>query len=670
MNREERSQIRRMVLSARRILEEELDGLLRLYGLLPDQIVPVPGDRAALQEQLKLAVERERQGPTPLPYPQARQRYVRQSAFTLLNRLLALRVAEANGLLSETVTPRPEYGDRSRRERDLADADPELAVQPERLAHTALRQAFTELRRYIPQLFGSDEPYVLLLPRLPAYRRLRAEFATLPERLWREFETLGWAYQFFNSEEREDIRRRLRRNPTPDDIPPLNQFYTVGWIVRALVHNTLGHLWLQAHPDSPLRERLDYLVPVSNDFRPPNRRLSVENLKVLDPACGSGHFLLGAFDLLLEMWAEEHPEMPRWQIPARILEHNLFGVDVDLRAAQIAALALWLKARTAFEHLKDEDPPPYGQREFAPTRLNIVCGDIRFTDGDRRRRFLNRFTDLYVRVLVEQILSDCARAAEIGSLLRIRQPFERLFRGRRASPEDVRQKARQLDFLHLVAEPLAPGPDGTVPVPKDMTVEEIVEEIRTFVRQASEANDMGSLLFGLDAASAVHLIDVLADEYDVILMNPPYGAMPPGAKAYARQHYPDTHSDYYAAFIEQAVSLCRPGGYVGALTGRTFLFLKSFQKLREKTLRADALPEVVWDLGFNVLDEATARYAAFTLRRRHAHDGVDWQAHPVTFFRLTDRDWDEKRTAFEAALQEIRSHSTRKGEGQEAPHAR
>lgn len=654
MNREDRALIRRMVLSCRRILEEELDGLLRLHGLLPDTVVPVPADRADLQARLRAAVERERQGPGALSYPEARKRYVRQAAFTLLNRLLALRVAEANGLLAETVVTRPEYGDRSRRERDLADADPDLAVQPEALAHAALQQAFGELRPHIPQLFGTDEPYALLLPRLPAYRRLREEFAALPEDLWRQFETLGWAYQFFNSEEREEIRRRLRRNPSPDDIPPLNQFYTVGWIVRALVHNTLGRLWLEAHPDSPLRARLDYLVPVSNRFRPPDRRLSVQDLKVLDPACGSGHFLLGAFDLLVEMWAEERPDLPHWQIPALVLENNLYGVDIDLRAAQIAALALWLKARTAFERLAAQEPHPLRQRPvFAPRRLNIVCADIRFTDGDRRRRFLARFADAYVRNLVEQTLADCARAAEIGSLLRIRQPFERLFAARRARPEEVQQKARQLELFPLVAELPAPYADGTVPIPRQMTLEEIVQEIRAFVRQASEANDMGSLLFGLDAANAVHLVDVLTQEYDVVLMNPPYGALSAGAKAYARQHYPRTHSDAYAAFIEQAISLCRPGGTVGAITGRTFLFLKSFQKLREEILRADALPEVVWDLGFNVLDEATARYAAFTLRRRHAQDGVDWRTHPVLFFRLTDRDWDEKRAVFEETLQKL-----------------
>jgi len=155
----------------------------------------------------------------------------------------------------------------------------------------------------------------------------------------------------------------------------------------------------------------------------------------------------------------------------------------------------------------------------------------------------------------------------------------------------------------------------------------------------------------MDAERAVQLVDVLTEQYDVVLMNPPYGAMPPKCKEYARKHYPRTHNDYYAAFIEQAVDLCKPGGYVGALTGRTFMFLKSFQKLREEILRASALPEIVWDLGFNVLDEATARYAAFVLRKRWDEDGVNWREHPVTFFRLTDWDWDEKRVKFEEALQ-------------------
>ncbi len=563
-------------------------------------------------------------------------------------------VAEVNGLITETVIPRPQYGNLSRREWDLANQNPDLAVAPEQLAHEALKQAFAEMRAYIPLLFRDDDPYALLLPRLPTYRQVRQAMTQVPEHLWQEFKTLGWAYQYFNSDEREEIRSRLRRNPQSDDIPPINQFYTVGWIVKALVHNTLGRLWLEAHPDSPLRDQLDYLVPIHNAYRPPECQLSVRDLKVLDPACGSGHFLLGAFDLLLAMWREECPNIPPWQIPALILEHNLFGVDIDLRACQIAALALYLKARTAFEQLKGNNP----NARFEPRRINIVCADIRFTDSQRRQRFLDQFSHHpVIRRIVEQTLSACEKAFEIGSLLRIRQPFERLFAQVTARPRDIQKVQEQYQLFVLREEQLALG-DVPIPVPKPLTVEEIVDRIRQFVREAAEAQDMGSQLFGWDAERAVQLVDVLTERYDVVLMNPPYGAMPPTCKQYARQHYPRTHNDYYAAFIEQAIDLCKEGGYVGALTGRTFLFLKSFQKLREEILRRDALPEIVWDLGFNVLDEAVARYAAFTLRKRHDNDGVDWHTHPVTFFRLTDWDWDEKRARFEEALRAMKEEGS------------
>ncbi|RKY59331.1 MAG: hypothetical protein DRP94_03920 [Candidatus Latescibacterota bacterium] len=646
MDREERARIRQMVLNCRRILETELNELLRLHGLLPDREVPAPPERREVQVRLKEAFKREAEG-----YGEARRRFIRNSAFTLLNRLLCLRMAEEGRLIAETVRPRPEYGGRSLRERDLADRNPQLGAQPEALSHEALRKAFSEMQEHIPLLFRPDDPYCLLLPRLPAYRKVREEFAQLPAHLWREFETLGWAYQFFTSEERREIRRRLRRNPKPDDIPTLNQFYTVGWIVKALVQNTLGKLWLEAHPNSPLRERLDYLVPCENYFRPPEHSFSVSELKVLDPACGSGHFLLYAFDLLLEMWQEERPDLPPWQIPALILEHNLFGVDIDLRACQIAAIALYLKARTAFERLKGTDP----NARFQPTHINIVCADIRFTDENRRSEFLGKFAyDLKLQAIVLKTLQECEHAFEIGSLLRIRQPFEKLFAGRTVHAEEFRRKQQQLSLFLVREEQLSFG-DQLLPVPKPLTIAEIVDAIRDFVRRSAQAQDMGSQLFGMDAERAVQLVDVLTEQYNVVLMNPPYGAMPPKCKEYARRYYPRTHNDYYAAFIEQAVNLAKPGGYVGALTGRTFLFLKSFQKLREEILRAEALPEVVWDLGFNVLDEATARYAAFTLRKRWDGDGVDWKNHPVRFFRLTDWDWDEKRVRFEETLSHMRT---------------
>jgi len=219
MNREERNMIRQLVLNTRRLLEEEFEQLLRLYGLLPENSLPlekIPVERREKRAKLDQALARE-----GLPYPEARRRWIRHAAFTFLNRLLALRVAEVHGLIRETVVARPEYGNRSLRERDLADFHPELAADPEGLSYRALEEACAELA--VPLLFQTEgDPYSLLKPRLPANRLVREEIARVPEAVWREFESLGWAYQYFNDEVRREIRAQLRRNPEPDHIPPIN----------------------------------------------------------------------------------------------------------------------------------------------------------------------------------------------------------------------------------------------------------------------------------------------------------------------------------------------------------------------------------------------------------------------------------------------------------------
>lgn len=631
----QRRLIENVVLRCRKVLEEDFDKLLIVHGFTPEKIIDeskISQDKLNTRKLLEVAIEREGKD-----YKKARRRYIKYSAFTYLNRIIALRMAEVHGLIDETVVTRAEYGDRSKRERDLLDENPELVSNPEALAFKALEEAYKEMERYIPYLFDTNDPYSILRPSITAYRNVRKIIAELPDDVLQEFETLGWAYQYFNNEERREIRNKMRGAPDPDDVPPINQFYTVDWIVKFLVHNTIGKLWLEMHPESELE--LDYLVPVKNEFRLPEK-VSVEDIKILDPACGSGHFLLGAFDLLFKMWIEEHPEIPRWQIPSLILERNLYGVDIDLRAAQIAAMALYLKARKTFEMFKEKGA------EFELRKINIICADIHFVDGERKARFLSQFGDRNLRRIVEETLRACENAFEIGSLLRIRQPFERLFESRKKEGWD------RANFVQAQLTKFFPKA-----IPKEDTVEEIVKKIKEFVREATQSRDMGTILFGLDAERAISLVDVLSDYYDVILMNPPYGAMPPKCKEYAKKHYPRTHSDYYTAFIEQAIDLCKPGGYVGALTGRTFMFLKSHQKLREEILRYEALPELVLDLGFNVLDDATARYAAFTLRRRYEGDGINWEEHPVTFFRLTDYAWDEKRVKFEEILEKLRGRN-------------
>ena len=626
LSKEQRRRIENAVLRSRNVLEDDFDRLLRTYGLMPEHAISareqMPQEKQEIQEKIETVLMRESED-----YDRARQRYKKHAAFTFLNRILALRIAEVHELIKETVITRAEYGERSRRERDMLDMSPELVSNPEELAFNALEDAYNDMGKYVIPLFNVKDPYAILRPSLVAYRNVRQIISELPEDILRQFETIGWAYQYFNTKEKAEIRKRLRRNPQPDEIPPLNQQYTVDWIVKFLVENTLGKLWLETKPDTDLT--FDYLVQTENDLTLGG--VKVEDIKILDPACGSGHFLLSAFDLLQEMWKEEHPEIPAWKIPALILERNLYGIDIDLRAVQMAALALYLKARTVFEKA--------GGGDFEIKRMNIVCADIHFVDGELRKRFLAQFDyDRDVRNIVEETLRACENAFEIGSLLKIRQPFERLFELRKKGWTKASFTQEQLSTF---------SPDA---IPKDDTVEEIVNKIGLFIKEATESKDMGTLLFGFDAEKAISLVDLLVNTYDVVVMNPPYGAMPAKCKEYAKAHYKRTHSDYYTAFIEQAIELCKPGGYVGALTGRTFMFLKSHQKLREEILRHDALPEAVLDLGFNVLDGATARYAAFTLRKRYKGDSMNWEEHPVTFFKLTDYAWDEKRVMFEKSL--------------------
>jgi len=584
LSKEQRRKIEGVVLRSRKLLEDEFDRLLRTYGLMPERAIErITEEKQAVRRKLEVALKRESED-----YDKARRRYVKYAAFTFLNRILALRISEVHGLMKETVITRTEYGERSGRERDLLDMHPELISNPEELALRALKEAYEDIGKYIPYLFDPNDPYAILQPSLVAYRGVRKIVSELPEDILRQFETIGWAYQYFNTKEREEIRKRMRGSPQPDEVPALNQQYTVDWIVKFLVQNTLGKLWLDTKPDTKLE--LDYLVPTENEPKPCGE-VKVENIKVLDPACGSGHFLLGAFDLLMEMWKEEHPEIPAWKIPALIVERNLYGVDIDLRATQIAAMALYLKARTAFEKEKEE-----GAEEFELRRMNIVCADIHFVDGELRRKFLSQFEyDRKIRGIVEEMLRACDNAFEIGSLLRIREPLTKLFESRTKASFAQEQLAT---FF----------PEA---IPKEDTVEEIVGKIKVFIKEATESKDMGTMLFGFDAKKATGLVDVLTNHYDVVLMNPPYGAMPAKCKEYAKERYKRTHRDYYTAFIEQAIDLCK-------------------QKLREEILRDEALPEVVLDLGFNVLDGATARYAAFTLRKRYEGDGVKWEEHPVT----------------------------------------
>lgn len=428
MDKEKRNNLRRVINQCRKILEEDVERGLAYYGILTDgtfleldKLEHLNAEEIEIRKKIELAIEKELVG--GLDKKEAVYRYIRHTAFTFLNRIAALRAMEVRSLIKETIIQRSEYGGRSLREREIAEANPSLS--PYEILKSTLIQAFKEVSQEIKILFDVNSEYSIVFPSEKACRdviKLLTEDVT--ENDWKEDDIIGWIYQYFNDEARKEYRK-AKRKPKPDDIPVINQFYTPHWIVKALVDNTLGRLWLEMHPESKLGEFCTYMVPLKNGQ---NKRevKRVREIKVLDPACGSGHFLVYAFDVLYRMYKEDEPNIPESEIPLLILENNLFGIDIDLFSTQLAALSLYLKAKTYNPNLKIR-------------KMNIVCADIRISDGKKRIEFLQRFRDdPDLQEIFAKLFDDLSYTYEIGSLLKIREPFERLFRERRKGPKQAR----------------------------------------------------------------------------------------------------------------------------------------------------------------------------------------------------------------------------------------
>jgi hypothetical protein len=649
MDKERRNNLRRVINQCRKILEEDVERRLAYYGIMADgtflesdKLGHLNAEEIEVRKKIELAIQKELVG--GLDKKEAVHRYIRHTAFTFLNRIAALRAMEVRDLIKETIIQRSEYGGRSLREREIAEANPSLS--PYEILKSTLIQAFKEVSQEIKILFDVNSEYSIVFPSEKACRdviKLLTEDVT--ENDWKEDDIIGWIYQYFNDEARKEYRK-AKRKPKPDDIPVINQFYTPHWIVKALVDNTLGRLWLEMHPESKLGEFCTYMVPLKNGQ---NKRevKRVREIKVLDPACGSGHFLVYAFDVLYRMYQEDEPNTPASEIPLLILENNLFGIDIDLFSTQLAALSLYLKAKTYNRNLKIR-------------KMNIVCADVRISDGKKRIEFLQRFKDdPDLQEIFAKLFDDLSYTYEIGSLLKIREPFEKLFRERKKGAKQARfalygqtqlGKEGIVGQAKFVVETSKNSANFVLIIPKERTIEEMIEELRKFEREAIEAHDMGSLLFATEAEKSVGLLALLSEKYDVVLMNPPYGDMPTKTKEYLKRYYPKTHFDYYAAFIEQAIDLAKDEGYIGAITGRTFMFLKWYQWVREVLLNKRAPLQLVWDLGFGVLDVAVARWAAFTAQKSCKTQ------QKTTFVRLIEyANEPEKKGAWEEVISAIRN---------------
>lgn len=610
---EVRSALRAFVLEARAALEDDFRRQLVGLGVRPERTVdPTEGlDEGAdrVRRAAVAAIVRSREaGAAP---EDAFETYIQDSAFTFLNRLVGLRCLEERGMLivggnSETaIRQDPRLGASSLYFRVRNELQLEAGIR--QVWRIALDRAFRAVSERIGLLFDPDSEYGQLVP-LPATLSRLVEGLndpSIPSTVWADDEVLGWVYQYYNAEEKDAAYDKLKKGGKlehPGELAAASCLYTERYMVDFLLQNTLGSIWTDVHPGTSLAESWPYFVDRSRDEARESGALPerVRDLTLLDPACGSGHFLARAFDLFVEMYREEGIESEA-EVPQLILERNLHGLDIDLRAVQISALRLYLKAC-------DLAGP-----DFRPRRLNLVASDVTLPAAPPRE-LLDRFDhDRDIRDLLVGIWSELREAPKLGSLLHPERKVEELVAGRR-------EKGHTLELQDDAAW--------------DGFKLNLLEEIRTEFEKEADTDDVGRRLFGQDLAKSIGLVEALTRRYDVVVTNPPYAGsknLDPPVKTFVEREYKDGKRDLYATFIIRCLEFAHNGGYVGMVTQQSWLFLRSFVKLRERVLTNAAVTSLA-HLGAGSFEEISGEVvnvALFTLRK-----GVPEAGHRIDAFRL------------------------------------
>ncbi len=643
MDKDTRNAIERATQKARRLLEldfsEQLDGVfdVRADGRIASKGgAHLTGRQYLLRDKIVAAIEHKRSaGMKP---EEAVADYVRDAAFTALNRFTALKMLEARELVQECVS----RGDASSGFVEFCGLAPALKTADGAGYRLYIESIFDELSTEVKVLFDRRDPASVLWPTKLAFDDLLAilNHADLAG-IWSEDETIGWVYQFFNSgEERRKMRDESQAPRNSRELAIRNQFFTPSYVVQFLCDNTLGRIWHGMRGgDTRLSAVCEYLVHhVDGDAEvnsADGRAMKdPRDIRIIDPACGSGHFLLYCFLLLLiiyeEAWADEaSPESGatgrtlradystledlRKAAPALILSHNLHGVDIDPRCAQIAQLALWMRGQRAFK----EAGVARSERPII-RRANIVIAEPMPGDTKLLDEFAATLRPAFMASLFKEIVLEMRLAGEMGTLLPIERKLSASIQTARLA--FLEQAKRSEDFLPGLAPVKRQGELDLSGIGNfaffERAEEQILNSLKTYVTDAVNGRGTRRRLFADDAEQGIAFVETMGRKFDVVLMNPPFGAGSLVAKRDFESSYPRTKNDVYAAFVERGIELLRVHGILGALTSRTGFFLSSFQQWREELLLKEVQPTVFADLGYGVLDSAMVEVAAYCLEKR------------------------------------------------------
>lgn len=580
--------IQRFALWARTELIAQVSQRAYQYGITKDgygeQNAVTVGGRALTtdeQRQRKELVEQIRSK----GYTQVME----EVAYTWFNRFIALRFMEVNNYLpshirvfsDSTGAFKPEIlSDALHLDLPGLDKDKVAAYiesnQTEDLYRYLLLTQCNALNEALPQMFEKMGGYTeLLFPNniLKADSVLGRMVTDIPEEDWTDqVQIIGWLYQYYNSELKDETFALLKKNVkiTKERIPSATQLFTPDWIVRYMVENSLGRLWIEGHPDDELKSGWKYYLDEAEQEPEVQARLDKihaeyatlkpQDIKVIDPCMGSGHILVYAFDVLIQIYKKYG--VSERDSAQSILQNNLYGLDIDDRAAQLAYFAVMMKARQYDRRIFSRGIQPHVYAIVESNGLDNVTIDY-FTNNDPK-----------LKKDFGTLVDELRDAKEYGSILNI----------------------TPVDFAALYAR-----------------VEEVREEISLY-----RENVLSTVL------PLIQVAEVMARKYDVVVTNPPYmGSSNMDAKLseFAKKHYPDSKSDLFAVFIERCGQMTGKNRYQAMITQHAWMFLSSFEKLRAKLLLKDTVnmahlgPRAFEEIGGEVVQTTS-----FVLRNSHIAD--------------------------------------------------
>lgn len=546
------------VLDIRRLIQQAFDNRFSRMGLRAD----APVDASALQEEQKekrVKLEEIMQShlkETGGNYAVARQATINECVFTLFNRIAAIKVMEAKELFPEIITRRKENAGRSFEHNAWLEEHPEeRGAEREGLKHF-LNDQFDRLGEHIP-LYRSDYPYALL-PTADELNEIIEKFNAVEEDadcgadVWKGDDILGWLYENFNAVKKAALKQSGDKTEY-DNVSLQSQVYTPAWVVKFLVDNTLGKAYLEMYPDSCIKEKYQIANAPDHQVRHPK---DVREMRVLDPACGSGNFLIYAFSLLYDLYQDQMDnygrDYSRRDIPKMIVEYNLYGMDLDERAAQITQIALFIKARVLGGH-----------RSHWPSYTHVVSTHFSLPTYDEVKVSFGYDTSWLQRydAAANKIWSDLSSAHKFGSLVRVEEQLDEL------APNDDNHLLFSAEEIHS----LFSGRN------------ELKTVIHNLVDEWGKANSFSLL----KSSEAKTFLDIISQKYDVVVANPPYtdsADFGKELKAFVEANYKKPYkfnSNLYACFIKRCCELAGMDGKVGMVNPPTFMYIKTFEDTRK-----------------------------------------------------------------------------------------